>query len=748
MADKKEVVIDINVKGNASDKTKQLSTDIKKVKTEAKGTTETFGLMNTQIGKTITGVIDFGRKAVGAFKSIKGAIISTGIGALVLLVISLVSYFTKTEEGANKLKVVFAAVGAVVDSFVSSLQYLAEWLFEGKEAADAAADSYGTYAERVQGAIDVQRRSNQLAKDVRDNLATEATLMVRLSELKTLADDQTKTEIEKLAILKEAKEVQNQISDNGIRLKEEEYELAKKQNSLSSSTAADLDKEAQLKRELILIEAERNNKSKEFDTKASAIHAKRIKEAEDEFIANQKLIDQELNNLNRLADADEEASNKRITATENYNNDIKQLTDEFNNIYYSSELDRIQFGIDDQNRSAIELLNSKKKELDDLYDIEIKASEDLLVAQNIWDSKRFKETISAEKQAILEKIQLSIDGINESILIDGKAAADKVLLDNKKNQDEFDTLQAYYEHIAIIDKKAEEARVDSFVKNGNKVKELKKQQDEITKEEQAVFIEKENEAIEEIYVDREQSEYDHYIALQELKRQYETNTLVGISRFEKKKQDKTEKGIKDEKALRKKAAQDLVGIYGDLLGDLSGLAAEDSDARAALSASSAIIEGLVAGIAAYKGMIIAFPGPVGIATGLAAGLAAAATGFATAKSIRAEHLKAKAESKAESRALGGFIGGPSHQDGGVSVNGEGGEYVVNKRTMANPLLAKSVMDLNSIGNGGMGSSSMLSEDRVAEIAAQVVGQIEFVVIENNITAKQQEVKVREQRFVK
>jgi hypothetical protein len=49
-------------------------------------------------------------KAVIAMKTLKGAIMATGIGALLIAVGSLIAYFTGTERGAQKLRVGMAAL--------------------------------------------------------------------------------------------------------------------------------------------------------------------------------------------------------------------------------------------------------------------------------------------------------------------------------------------------------------------------------------------------------------------------------------------------------------------------------------------------------------------------------------------------------------------------------------------------------------------------------------------------------------
>ena len=54
-------------------------------------------------------------------KTVRGAVIATGIGALVLVVGSLVAYFTSTKEGAEKLEIAMAGLKAVFSIFTDTI---------------------------------------------------------------------------------------------------------------------------------------------------------------------------------------------------------------------------------------------------------------------------------------------------------------------------------------------------------------------------------------------------------------------------------------------------------------------------------------------------------------------------------------------------------------------------------------------------------------------------------------------------
>ena len=84
------------------------------------------GALDKMTGGAVTafrGVVSGVKKAVLGMKTLRGAVISTGIGALVVVVISLISYFTKTKRGAEALQVATAALGVVMDLLTDQMNY-------------------------------------------------------------------------------------------------------------------------------------------------------------------------------------------------------------------------------------------------------------------------------------------------------------------------------------------------------------------------------------------------------------------------------------------------------------------------------------------------------------------------------------------------------------------------------------------------------------------------------------------------
>ena len=72
------------------------------------------------------GAVKGAKTFVLGLKTMKGAMIATGVGALVILVGSLVAYFTKTKKGAELLEVATAALGVVMGKITDVLSDMGE----------------------------------------------------------------------------------------------------------------------------------------------------------------------------------------------------------------------------------------------------------------------------------------------------------------------------------------------------------------------------------------------------------------------------------------------------------------------------------------------------------------------------------------------------------------------------------------------------------------------------------------------
>jgi len=125
--------VGITIKG-----TEKVSSDLTKVDSKAKGLGESVnmasGALDKMTGGALTafqGIVGGVKKAIIGIKGFRSVVISTGIGALVVAVGSLVAYFTQTQKGAEKLeiamaglKIVFAKITDVASSFGEKILFV------------------------------------------------------------------------------------------------------------------------------------------------------------------------------------------------------------------------------------------------------------------------------------------------------------------------------------------------------------------------------------------------------------------------------------------------------------------------------------------------------------------------------------------------------------------------------------------------------------------------------------------------
>lgn len=244
--------------------------DAKKLQGDLKKQIDSTSSASAALKKSFGGILDqipgFGAvsNALGAMKGgvggltsgfglLKGAIIATGFGALLIAVTALVGWFAKTEAGANMISGAFKALGAVIDTLMTRLWNIGDTLKQlfsnpteffknlGNDIKAAAKEGY----ELVQVYDDIEDRQRDLevkAKEA-DNLVDQLMLQAR---------NMGKTYQERLKLLEQADTLTRESYKEQLALSKEyldavnrEVALAEKGGTMGDELA-DKRKEAQL----------------------------------------------------------------------------------------------------------------------------------------------------------------------------------------------------------------------------------------------------------------------------------------------------------------------------------------------------------------------------------------------------------------------------------------------------------------------------------------------------------------------
>ena len=639
MAEKKEVIIKVSLEGDAIADTEELSENMKDVKKESKEASETFGIMDTQVGKMATGILAFGRKAVTAFKTLKGAIVATGIGALVVVVVSLIQYFTKTEEGAQKLRVMMAGLGQVVDNIMEFFIQLGKVIvniFEKPskdlkkgidEVGDAAKDVtkelgyfgkiWKKIGEQFQAYVDFVVAKFNVLK-------TSAKMTGKDIELALSFFDKEKKE----KIRKEIEDLGKQLVQYGKDVEEAYLKMQGSNEGLTASAQALADKENALRVDRRNWIVEEGELLRELSSVKLLMDDATKSEHEKLELLNKA---QEIQN--KLSDEKIKLATEELIITQGR---MALGSDSEDDLLREAELKREINDIETERDERLKETADKKSAI-------LKTNKDEREALN---EELEEERLTFEEQ-VAKDLQDFSDNLDKELDLEEEAAKDKldIAIANKENLERVD------DELAASKKKNTEIEI-------------------------AAAIEKET-----VLMDLAQS-----------------MAAFGADMFEK----------------NKEASQAFMMLEKAL-----------AIARIVANVNIALSSDLI------KPWMI----PVHVAMGA---MQIAAVIKSASKAIQESNAIPTPK-----KALGGWIGGPSHLAGGTTFEGEGGEYIVNKRAMANPAIAQSVINANS-GMGG--TSPSLTEERVAEIAAQVVRSIKVEVVESESADLHRKVEQRESRF--
>ena len=354
----KKVYIDFELKykeavANLDEMQKEYSKLEKEVAKTKDTQEELGGVLDKTTGGAITkfkGLKSSLGGVIKSFKTLRGAIIATGIGALIVAVGSLTAMFSRSEEGQNKFAKILTQLGVIAGNVMDIFSDLGKVVFNvftgnfkaAGEALNEVTEGFKNFGEEPRKEIELAGElSDMRAKaDIEERkLITErAEANRRVAELREKAADKENVSVqERIEAIKEAGRIEEEITQKEIEAARLRFEAKQLENSLAESTKEDLDEEARLKARLTELEtgrlkiqkaltAEITTALREEEAERNSIEAERkAKEAEEEKLKEEKEKEQkakEAAEKKRLAEeaaAEEKAiieRNERIAANE------------------------------------------------------------------------------------------------------------------------------------------------------------------------------------------------------------------------------------------------------------------------------------------------------------------------------------------------------------------------------------------------------------------------------------------------
>jgi len=396
-----EVRLDLVANDKASEEIKKTTEGIKDAKEEQGLFADQTNRLKTSF-KSLKGGVG---KAVKSFKTLKGAIISTGIGVLVIAFGTLITYFSKSKEGSEKLDAIMAGLGATVTVLTDRIigfgkGVLAFFKGDFSGGLEAIKDSVSGIGDEIlkesAKAFKLTERLQDIADAERDLAVARAENLLEVKKLDAIVDDITKSEQDRIDAAQKAQDLLNENADNEQNLLKEKLAILQELDAQGDSSAEDLQEIADLQVKIAESDAQRVDMARAFNNKLNAIsEGRRAKEE----AARLKAIEDE-----------RRANEEKLKLEEQRETSIDAITDKFKLKREETELEAIE--------------TEKQKQLAELERLNATEEQKASVREFFAQKTLGVLTEQAEKEKALDKakVQATIDTNNETLAAVGSLA--------------------------------------------------------------------------------------------------------------------------------------------------------------------------------------------------------------------------------------------------------------------------------------------------------------------------------------
>lgn len=660
-------------------------------------------------------------KSATSLKILRGAVISTGIGALVVALGSLIAYFTSTQEGIDKvnkvltpLKVLFQTLWGVVQNVGKALveafthpkqllldlgRFMQEQIinrataiidaFKGlgniltgnvkegiKQVGDAALqaatgvkDVVGkvkeagkavsdTIGEAIKRGQRIEEIGVKLASSEADFVKQSEALKLEFAEQNQIARDTSKTISEREAAAKKSIEIQKQI--NKLVTDRNNLEIERMELQQQSNDTSDAER-ADLERK----KAE-NNKAKAEQIQSEIAQTKVLNSInKDREAKNKEALDKARKRL-------EEELKWQKEAIEDYvktNSAVAKSMQERLDIEEKGMQDRLAL-LDKERANGLIKQREYERQKRDIEQDYLKVRNELTIEAVQKEAEQY-EMLNADKFDTEEALQEAIYQKKVEALEKEKQLKQEMhdwdYNAEEEHQEKLQELKADYQG-KLQELKAQQAKEDE--NNRNAQKEAEKAQRDFDFADKLMSLQEQGATEWEIQAEqlrqrheKEREELDESLDNNKISHEMYYNQLNLLIR----------KQAKEELDLKKKTEESKLALTQSVLGQIKGMTGEHT----ALSKAAAIAE---ATINTYLGVSKAIS--QGMPMGAVTAAITLAAGMANVQKI--------VSTETDKYEAGGLIVGKSHASGGVpftvagrgGFEAEGGEYIINKRATA------------------------------------------------------------------
>ena len=287
MAVKKVIHLDVNTEEGVKD-VKKLTGEIHKTDKQTDALKDTTNSLTDKLDRMTGGAISGFRNMVGgvkkgitAMKTLKVAIAATGIGLLVVAIGTLVTYFTKTQRGADFVSKAFAGLKATVDVLIDRVSAFGEGLFmimngEFEAGAKKLAASIKDVGKEIKAEAKEAYELEEALHAVEDReislIKVNAKKRAEIEKLRLEAEELARTDKKAAAEkLKRAIALEDEIFQNDLEIAKERARISKAQLKQGESSREEIRADAELQVRVIELQGEKARRLKTVQTRLNSL---------------------------------------------------------------------------------------------------------------------------------------------------------------------------------------------------------------------------------------------------------------------------------------------------------------------------------------------------------------------------------------------------------------------------------------------------------------------------------------------
>ena len=361
----KETTADLNLEKNAlkglQQEQKEATKEVKKHKDaqkennkQSKESIADFKVMGVSLNGVKKGFAKVIPTAKAMFGTIKAGIMSTGIGALVIAVVSLMQAFTRSEEGQEKFQRIMAAIGAVTGQVADAFADLGGIIIDTFQDPMPAMKSFGKgllkFLKDPTGATrDMFVKATIAAKGFVDETSKEVDALIEvtnmrqkahhidrelkveraeanreINDIRLQAEDREKNSAtERIELLRKAQKIEEGITEKEIESKQILIDAQILHMEQGHNNIEQKDKLAQLQAEAIDLDTKRLRSQRLLQTQITTALNEELAARKANQVELEVLVDETIDLSDKLIEADNKVLDNYLT-----NNEKRKKSDE------------------------------------------------------------------------------------------------------------------------------------------------------------------------------------------------------------------------------------------------------------------------------------------------------------------------------------------------------------------------------------------------------------------------------------